>query len=110
MDAVLEFLASLDPGVKLPAHVAARTVITSGNPRYAFGAYIDQSILEHELSADYGQISELTHSVADRLQGTSSVHLTTPLCTDLRLSIAGRIWCTDTGILRGSGIYGNQNI
>jgi len=107
MDAVVVLLASLDPVAELPAHVAARSVITRGKARYAFGAYIDRSILEHELSADYGQISELTHSLADRLQGTSSVHITTPLGTDLRLSVAGRTWRTDTGILRGHGVYGN---
>src|SRR5215213_2088937 len=95
------------PVAEFPAHVAARSVITRGKARYAFGAYIDRSILEHELSADYGQISALTHSLADRLQGTSSVHITTPLGTDLRLSVAGRTWRTDTGILRGHGVYGN---
>jgi leucyl aminopeptidase (aminopeptidase T) len=107
MDAVVVLLASLDPVVEIPAHVAARSAITRGNPRYAIGAYIDRSILERELSADYGRISALTHSLADRLQGSSSVHVTTPLGTDLRLSVAGRPWRTDTGILRGHGVYGN---
>lgn len=107
MDVVVVFLASLDPVTELPAHVAARTTITRGKARYAAGAYIDRSILEHELSADYGLISELTRSLADRLQGASSVHITTPLGTDLRLSVAGRAWRTDTGILRGRGVYGN---
>jgi leucyl aminopeptidase (aminopeptidase T) len=107
MDAVVTLLSSFDPVVELPAHVAARSIITSGNPRYAVGAYIDPGILEHELSADYEQISALTHSLADRLQGSSSVHVTTPLGTDLRLSVAGRDWRTDTGILRGHGVYGN---
>jgi leucyl aminopeptidase (aminopeptidase T) len=107
MDAVVVLLASLDPVVEIPAHVAARSVITRGNPRYAVGDYIDRSILEHELSADYGRISALTHSLVDRLQGGSSVHVTTPLGTDLRLSVAGRTWRTDTGILRGHGVYGN---
>ena len=107
MDAVVTLLASLDPVVELPAHVAARSAIVGGNARYAFGAYIDRGTLDHELSADYGLISALTHSLADRLQGSSSVHVTTPLGTDLRLSVAGRTWRTDTSILRSRGVYGN---
>jgi leucyl aminopeptidase (aminopeptidase T) len=107
MDAVILFLASLDPVVELPAPIAARSAISRGRARYAEGAHIDQSILEHELSTDYEQIYALTISLADRLRGSSSVRVTTPLGTDLRLSVAGREWITDNGLLRGHGVYGN---
>jgi leucyl aminopeptidase (aminopeptidase T) len=63
--------------------------------------------LEHELGADYEQIAALTQALADLLHGSSSVHITTPLGTDLRLSVAGREWRTDTGVLTGRGVYGN---
>jgi leucyl aminopeptidase (aminopeptidase T) len=106
-DVVVLFLAALDSVTELPAHLAARTAIAQGTARYAVGAYIDRGILEHELSADYDEIAARTRSLAARLQGSATVHLTSPLGTDLRLSTAGRSWRSDTGILRGRGVYGN---
>ncbi len=100
VDAVILLLTSLDPTVELPAHLAARLAIAGGNSRYAVGAYIDEGILEHELTADYDQIAHLTQALADRLRGCSSVRITTALGTDLRLSVENRRWLLDTGLLR----------
>lgn len=107
MDAVVLLLSAIDPVMELPAHLAARTAIGRGGARYAVGAYIDEDILTHELSADYEEIAANTLSLATRLQGAAAVHLTSPLGTDLRLSTAGREWRADTGILRDRGVYGN---
>jgi leucyl aminopeptidase (aminopeptidase T) len=107
MDVVVLLLASMDSQKELPAWVAGRESIRKGKARFNAGAYIDQSILDRELSADYEQIAALTLSLADQLRGSSNVHITTPLGTDLRLSLAGREWKTDTGMLRGQGAYGN---
>jgi leucyl aminopeptidase (aminopeptidase T) len=107
MDVVILFLASLDSQKELPAWVAGREAIRKGKARFNAGAYIDQSILDRELSADYEQIAAFTRSLAERLRDSSMAHITTPLGTDLRLSLAGREWKTDTGMLRGQGVYGN---
>lgn len=107
MDVVVLLLASLDSQKELPAWVAGREAIRKGKARFNAGAYIDQGILDRELSADYEQIAALTLALAERLRGSSLAHITTSSGTDLHLSLAGREWKTDTGMLRGQGVYGN---
>src|SRR5262245_36555670 len=50
MDVVILLLASLDAEKEVPAWVAGREVIRKGKARFNAGAYIDQSVLDHELS------------------------------------------------------------
>jgi leucyl aminopeptidase (aminopeptidase T) len=107
VDAVILLLASLDAEREIPAWVNARETIRNGRARFSAGAYINQSILDHELSADYEQIAAFTHALAARLHGSAQARITTPLGTDLRLSLVGREWKLDTGMLRGQGVYGN---
>jgi leucyl aminopeptidase (aminopeptidase T) len=107
MDVVILLLASLDSEKEVPAWVAGREAILKGRARFNAGAWIDQSILDNEMSADYQQIAALTLSLAERLRGSSVAHITTDLGTDLHLSLAGRKWKTDTGQLQGRGVYGN---
>lgn len=97
VNVVIVFLASMNMAREFPVFSAARIAMLEGGARLGFGGFIDRGILEHELSADYGRIAERTE-----------VHVTTPLGTDLRLSATGREWMTDTGLLRGSGVYGNM--
>jgi leucyl aminopeptidase (aminopeptidase T) len=107
MDVVILLLASLDLQKEMPAWVAGRASILQGQARFAAGAFIDQSVLDNELSADYHQIAASTQALANWLRGSSTVHITTPLGTDLTLSTAGREWKVDTGILSSKGVYGN---
>ena len=107
VDGVILLLASADPEKEMPAWNGGKAAIVKGNARAGIGAFIDQSILDREMSADYEQIAALTLSLAERLRGSSTAHITTSLGTDLRLSLAGREWRTDTGVLRGRGIFGN---
>ena len=107
VDAVVLLLASMDPPNELPAWNAGKGVILNGKARAGWGAFIDQSILDREMSADYEQIAEFTLSLAEQLRGSSNAHVTTALGTDLRMSLAGREWKVDTGKLRGQGVYGN---
>jgi leucyl aminopeptidase (aminopeptidase T) len=107
MDVVVRFLSSVDALQEGPAHHVILKTIRESQARYGFGVYIDRGILEHELSADYEQLAALTQALAGWLRGRSSVHITTPLGTDLRLSAAGREWQADTGVIRGQGVLGN---
>jgi leucyl aminopeptidase (aminopeptidase T) len=107
LDVVVLLLASVDSTKELPAWVAGREAFRKSKVRAGLGAYIDQSILDLELSADYEQIAAFTLSLAERLRYSSAAHITTSLGTDLRMSLAGREWKTDTGILRGQGVFGN---
>jgi leucyl aminopeptidase (aminopeptidase T) len=107
VDAIVLLLASMDPSKELTAWNAGKVIVLNSKARAGWGAFIEQSILDNEMSADYEQIAELTLSLADRLRGSSIAHVSTALGTDLRLSLTGREWKVDTGKLRGRGMYGN---
>lgn len=107
VDAVVLLLASMDPSKEVPAWNAGKVVTLSGQARAGWGAFIDQSILDNEMSADYEQIAKFTLSLAEQLRGSSIAHVTTPLGTDLHMTLTGREWKVDTGKLRGQGVYGN---
>lgn len=107
VDAIILLLASMDTAKEVPAWNGGKAAIVKGKARAGIGAFIDQSILNREMSADYEQISVFTLSLAERLHNSSTARVTTSLGTDLRLSLAGREWKTDTGILRGQGVFGN---
>lgn len=107
VDAIILLLASMDTAKELPAWNGGKAAIVKGKARAGIGAFIDQSILDREMSVDYEQIAAFTLSLAKRLRGSSTARVTTALGTDLRLSLAGREWKTDTGKLRGQGVFGN---
>lgn len=107
VDAIILLFASINHVKESPALLAGRVAIGKGTARAGLGAFIDQSILDIEMSADYGQIATFTDSLEERLRGSSTAHITPALGTDLRLSLAGREWKKDTGILRGQGAFGN---
>lgn len=107
VDAIILLLASVDPPKEMPAWNGGKAAIVKGRARAGIGAFIDQSILDLEMSADYEQIAVFTSSLAERLRGSSNARVTTALGTDLRMSLEGREWKLDTGILRGRGVFGN---
>ncbi len=107
VDAIVFLFASVNQLKESPALLAGRAAIGKGIARTGLGAFIDQSILDIEMSADYGQIATFTDSLTQRLQGSSTAHITTALGTNLRLSLAGREWKKDTGILRAQKAFGN---
>jgi len=107
VDAIVFLFASVNQLKESPALLAGRAAIAKGIARAGLGAFIDQSILDLEMSADYEQIAAFTSSLAERLRGSSSARVTTALGTDLRMSLQGREWKLDTGILRGRGVFGN---
>jgi leucyl aminopeptidase (aminopeptidase T) len=107
VDVIVLLLASMEMTKELPAWTAAKVVVMKSKARAGWGAFIDQSVLDHEMSADYEQIATLTLSLAERLRGSSTAHITTEIGTDLRMSLAGREWREDTGKLRGQGAFGN---
>lgn len=107
MNVAVRFLSTADTVKEGPAHHPILGAVRESKVRYGFGAYIDDGILENELSADYQAIADLTLALVDWLDGCESVHITTPLGTDLRLSVVGREWQPDTGVIRGQGVFGN---
>jgi leucyl aminopeptidase (aminopeptidase T) len=107
VDVAVRFMATVDTIKEGSIHIPILAAVRESKVRYGFGSFIDQGILENELSADYHAIADLTLALVEWLAGRSSVHITTPLGTDLRLSVAGRAWQTDTGVIRDQGVFGN---
>jgi leucyl aminopeptidase (aminopeptidase T) len=71
--------------------------------RFGVGLNIDQAILENELMADYNEVADITQRLYQHLQGHSEVTVTSPLGTDISMSISGRQVATDPGIVRTPG-------
>jgi leucyl aminopeptidase (aminopeptidase T) len=107
VDVIVLLLASMDASKELPAWSAGKAVALSGPARAGWGAFIEQSILDYEMSADYEQIAEFSLLLAEQVRGSSHAHITTSLGTNLHMSLAGREWKVDIGKLRGRGGYGN---
>jgi leucyl aminopeptidase (aminopeptidase T) len=107
VDAVVFWIASTTPlefgGHRQPMYARARETGT----RIAFGAEIDQAILEHEMSADYGAVRELSAAMAERLVGVQRMRVTTPAGTDCTFDVEGRSWLIDDGRVTGRGAFGN---
>lgn len=107
-DVIISLLSDLDLSGEhgfLRAAVAAFR--KAGRGRWGFGAYIDDDVLRHELTADYREVARIAGNLAARLDGADHLWLTSPAGTDLRLRIGGRPIHQDTGILTEPGSFGN---
>lgn len=114
-DHLLEVARTFDAGIHFLSYTSnpeqpyrmslVQAAAEGGVIRFAAGLGVDQPMIEHELSADYEHIADITHRLHDFLQGKSDVHITSPLGTDLTLSIAGRQVAIDPGVIRQPGFY-----
>lgn len=107
VDVVLIFEHRRNPEIETPRALEMVEAVERGQARFASGPMINESILEHELSADYREIASLTNRLGDRLDGRSHVRITTPLGTDLAMDIAGRKVMRDTGLFHKPRDHGN---
>jgi leucyl aminopeptidase (aminopeptidase T) len=98
---------SHSPPEETPGRLDLWRTSRENGTRVGYGVQIDDKILANELSADYQKIATITQRLKERLQGKDQVHVTTPLGTDLNLSIAGREIKTDTGLIHQPGQFGN---
>jgi leucyl aminopeptidase (aminopeptidase T) len=107
VDAVVLWLASTTPlefgAHRQPIYARGRETGT----RIAFGAEIDQAILDHEMSADYEAVRELSAAMAARLAGHRHLRVTTPGGTDCTFDVEGRSWLIDDGRVTERGDFGN---
>ncbi len=76
-DAIILLLAAMDTTKEIPAWNGGKAAIVQGTARAGIGAFIDQGILDREMSADYKQIAAFTSSLAQRLAGSSRARITT---------------------------------
>jgi len=106
-DVVLIFEHRRNPEVETPRALEMLQALEKGQARWASGPMINEDILEHELSADYQEIADLTNRLFDRLSGRSRVRVTTALGTDLEMEITGREVKRDTGLFHTAREHGN---
>jgi leucyl aminopeptidase (aminopeptidase T) len=106
VDAAMVFYSHALPE-EAPGRLDLWRTCRENGTRVGYGVQIDDKILANELSADYQEIATITQRLKERLQGKDQVHVTTPLGTDLTLSIAGRDIKTDTGLIHQPCQFGN---
>lgn len=68
----------------------ARRGATDAGARLASMPRVTEEIIQRNFGSDYRPIRERVRRLADRLDQAAEVHITTPLGTDLSLSIEGR--------------------
>ncbi len=95
------------PMSKSITHTNARREASRLGVRIATMPGIDEDMMIRCLSADPNKILKTTEKVAKRLEGVSTVRVTTDLGTDVTMSIKGRRIIQSTGILKKIGESGN---
>jgi leucyl aminopeptidase (aminopeptidase T) len=107
-DVLISFLGSVDLEREIPPLRAAVAQFRGAQRgRWAFGAFIDESVLHNELMADYRDVERIATRYATRLSGTDRVQLINENGTDLTFRMGGRPIHIDTGILTTPGAFGN---
>jgi leucyl aminopeptidase (aminopeptidase T) len=106
-DVALIFEHRRNPEVETPRALEMLHALERGQARFASGPMISEDILNHEVSADYRKVADLTNRLGDHLTGRSQVHITTPLGTDLTMEITGRPIQRDTGLFHQPRQHGN---
>jgi leucyl aminopeptidase (aminopeptidase T) len=105
-DALLLWEGTMHP-VETAHRRYLRAAAAASGCRMAFGGYIDEGVLAHEMAADYAELAERTRRFADALAGARTVRVTGAGGTDLTVSVAGRRWVLDDGRLGERGATGN---
>jgi len=107
-DVIVSLLGEIDlEQESAPLRAAVAAFRAAGRGRWAFGAFIDADVLQHELNADYQEVARVAEGLAQKLQGVEQVRLTSPTGTDLTFHIGARPIHTETGILTSPGDFGN---
>jgi leucyl aminopeptidase (aminopeptidase T) len=75
--------------------------------RMAFGARMDRSILETEMSADYAEVRDRSARLLAALGSATRIRVTTPAGTDCTFDVSGRTWRVDDGTIDEPGTFGN---
>jgi leucyl aminopeptidase (aminopeptidase T) len=97
----------LCPTSKSLTHTDARRAATAAGARVGTLPGVTEDIMVRCMNADYQRIAERTHELCAMLERTSSVRVTAPSGTDIRLPIAGRKAHASSGLFRQRGDWGN---
>src|SRR5262245_9108337 len=75
--------------------------------RLAFGARMDQSILDTEMSADYREVRERSARLVQAIGDARRIRVTSAGGTDCTFDVTGRRWRGDDGVIDEPGSFGN---
>jgi leucyl aminopeptidase (aminopeptidase T) len=109
--AVAALLAASDvfmiPTSKSLSHTDARRKACANGARGATLPNITEDTMTRTLRADYAEIEARTRQIARILEGAKRARVVTKLGTDITMSVEGREWEEDTGIVRMPGAFTN---
>jgi|Deesub1362A_J573_1020465.scaffolds.fasta_scaffold00052_13 leucyl aminopeptidase (aminopeptidase T) len=98
----------LVPTSKSLTHTNARREANKHGARIASMPGITPDMLiQGGLTANYEMVNRTCEILKERLKGAESIHITTPLGTDVELDVKGRRWHADRGICREKGCITN---
>jgi aminopeptidase len=89
------------------SHTRARVAATAAGVRIATMNGLTEEIFARTLPVDYSRLRRASARVAAALSVADSCRITSPLGTDITLSIAGRRAICDDGHLQARGAFGN---
>jgi aminopeptidase len=95
------------PTAKSLTHTDARREAVKLGVRVGTMPGINPDTMKRCLSADYDKIIRLTHFIAKKLEGVSTIRVVTEKGTDLTMPVEGRKIIPSTGVLRNKGESGN---
>lgn len=89
------------------SHTRARRAATERGARVASLPTVTEEVFARAVPVDYARMSAAGAELARRLSEAGTCRLTSPLGTDLTLSLEGRSGRNDDGDLRAPGAFGN---
>ena len=109
--AIAEMMKHVDvvvvPTRRSMTHTDARRNAAKLGVRVGTMPNINVDTMARCLSADYDKIIGLTNFIADKLEGVSTIRVTTEKGTDITMPVKDRMIIRSTGVLREKGQSGN---
>ncbi len=110
-DMIAELMQKVDvvvcPTAKSLTHTDARRNAVKLGVRVGTMPGISIDTMVRCLSADYDKIIQLTDTIAQKLEGVSTIRVTTEKGTDIVMPVKGRKIIPSTGVLKNKGDSGN---
>jgi leucyl aminopeptidase (aminopeptidase T) len=106
-DAVVFWQANVYDGELAPFRLPIYRRLPETGTRLAYGARMDQSILDREMSADYGEVQERCARLVAAIDGATHVRVTTSGGSDCTFDVTGREWKLDDGRVDRPGSFAN---
>ncbi len=90
------------------SHTLFRRVLTNViGARYASMPLFERYMLLGSMNVNYSKIRDLSLKIKEKLSGAKKVEITAPNGTHISLSVEGREFIADTGLLHNEGDFGN---